>query len=74
MNFDFNRQGLTKDWSLTAWGEHNYVKVANSLPMPSFDLPDSGIEAPEPPVPSPLPPGTPDLLIHDADFDLYVMD
>ena len=30
VEFNFNRRGVTKDWSLTAWGEDGKVEVRHS--------------------------------------------
>jgi hypothetical protein len=65
MLFDWTRENVTKDWSLTAWGEKGNVSVTNNANVASDHMPSSGLwedgrDIPTPPSPSPGPvPPTP---------------
>lgn len=40
---DWNRENVTKDWSLTAWGEQGGVSVTHNDGIPSDHMPSSGL-------------------------------
>ena len=39
VELNWNRPGITKDWSVTAWGESGFVSVTHSDGIPSQHLP-----------------------------------
>ena len=56
--FDWTREGITKDWSATAWGENGSVEVLHNDNIQTNHMPKSGLAGDEPLPPSPEP--TPD--------------
>ena len=67
--WDWNRPEVTKDWSVTAWGEKGNVNVVHNDGIKTRHMPSSGLwddeggpdPIPEPgPVPDPTPEPTPD--------------
>ena len=61
--FDWTRQGITKDWSATVWGEKGSVQITHDRNIPTDHMPSSGLSAdgptPTPPTPTPTPDPTP---------------
>jgi len=41
--FDWEREGVVKDWSATAWGENGEVKVMHNDGIPTRHMPSSGL-------------------------------
>ena len=39
VEFNWEREGITKDWSVTAWGESGGVTVVHNDGLPSDSLP-----------------------------------
>ena len=65
--FDWTREGITKDWSATVWGEKGSVQITHDRNIPTDHMPSSGLSA-DGPSPTPDPEPTPDPSPCTYDF------